>query len=335
MSDRMKCVGCSRHKYTGHRDSLHDGLWYCEDCWREFTGFLRCCNQCRVYKSSGRVRQSDRYWYCNQCCEPVLSSAASQSRDEADRLDETRLDAQLFDLPPTRLAPALQASQSSASPPCPPPPLSLLSHGIPTAGWLSSTEQAASANGHLERAASSDANGTSTVLATKHDNPGSVGHPEMCGRLCIYHLNGSCTNGSSCTFCHCEHVLKRERHLDKRNRELLKQASSTQVLAVTMTILREKLKLFDLGRHTEAILAKVEGLAMELCPDGSDEIDDQDSLQKSRTVMRALRKVWSVRSCMNSLRRHADERLHDSIELLAAQIREAWSELAETTAATA
>ncbi|CAJ1449300.1 unnamed protein product [Effrenium voratum] len=58
-------------------------------------------------------------------------------------------------------------------------------------------------------------------VCRSYSNPGSLGHPELCARSCLFFSRKSCTNGDSCHFCHGEHGV-RKAHLDKRNREKLK-----------------------------------------------------------------------------------------------------------------
>ncbi|CAE8612514.1 unnamed protein product, partial [Polarella glacialis] len=51
--------------------------------------------------------------------------------------------------------------------------------------------------------------------------PGSLGHPELCTRPCLYFASGRCVNDINCGFCHLPHAA-RPSHLDKRSRLLLK-----------------------------------------------------------------------------------------------------------------
>merc|ERR1719424_1198448 len=60
-------------------------------------------------------------------------------------------------------------------------------------------------------------------------NPGSVGHPDLCLRPCLYFAVGRCGNGQDCTFCHMAHP-KRPLRLDKRHREMLKSMSFSDLL---------------------------------------------------------------------------------------------------------
>ena len=61
-------------------------------------------------------------------------------------------------------------------------------------------------------------------------------HPEGCARPCVRFMHGSCSNGSSCNYCHLEHagsVVK----LDKRQRHCWDALSEHQQLAILLPYL--------------------------------------------------------------------------------------------------
>lgn len=66
---------------------------------------------------------------------------------------------------------------------------------------------------------------------------GSLGHPDVCRRPCVYFKSGSCEHGSSCGFCHMEHTLRLPK-LDKKQRELIKSLNKTEVLLIMLRYLR-------------------------------------------------------------------------------------------------
>lgn len=70
-------------------------------------------------------------------------------------------------------------------------------------------------------------------------NPGSLGHPDLCPRPCIYYRSGTCTSGADCTFCHLSHS-RRPLRLDKRHREALKRMPFRKLLNVVVPILTSK-----------------------------------------------------------------------------------------------
>lgn len=70
-------------------------------------------------------------------------------------------------------------------------------------------------------------------------NPGSVGHPNLCRRPCMYEAAGECNNGQNCDFCHMPHP-KRSVRLNKRHRNNLKDLPLDELLEIMLPILRRK-----------------------------------------------------------------------------------------------
>ncbi|CAJ1450020.1 unnamed protein product [Effrenium voratum] len=68
---------------------------------------------------------------------------------------------------------------------------------------------------------------------------GSLGHPEVCRRPCIYFLAGHCENGDSCSYCHMEHKDKMPK-LDKRQRTIMQGLSRRELLALVLYFCRSK-----------------------------------------------------------------------------------------------
>jgi len=75
-------------------------------------------------------------------------------------------------------------------------------------------------------------------------NPGSRGHPELCSRACLYYPMGKCTNGLNCEFCHMPHS-KRNVHLDKRHREMMRNMDIVERACLILPILKTKLDALD------------------------------------------------------------------------------------------
>jgi hypothetical protein len=88
-------------------------------------------------------------------------------------------------------------------------------------------------------------------------NPGSAGHPELCRRPCIFHAQGKCGNGSSCTYCHVEHD-QRTLNFDKRQREHLRSLSEAERLALVLPVLKEKAVSKALVAQTQELLDMLE-----------------------------------------------------------------------------
>lgn len=75
----VECQLCHGFKEFGHLDP--DNLrWYCEDCWRSFSGEQRTCFLCRRFESRGAVDRSDKRWYCNGCWERYVMEPRADNK---------------------------------------------------------------------------------------------------------------------------------------------------------------------------------------------------------------------------------------------------------------
>ncbi|CAE8720509.1 unnamed protein product, partial [Polarella glacialis] len=88
-------------------------------------------------------------------------------------------------------------------------------------------------------------------------NPGSMAHPELCRRPCIYFAAGSCANGSACGYCHLSHE-HRPSHLDRRHRDMLSNLSETECLALLLPVLRCRAESTGLAAEAVEVLALLE-----------------------------------------------------------------------------
>eukprot|EP00931_Biecheleriopsis_adriatica_P043866 TRINITY_DN25067_c0_g1_i1.p1 TRINITY_DN25067_c0_g1~~TRINITY_DN25067_c0_g1_i1.p1 ORF type:complete len:714 (-),score=111.66 TRINITY_DN25067_c0_g1_i1:130-2271(-) len=86
---------------------------------------------------------------------------------------------------------------------------------------------------------------------------GSVGHPEMCSRPCLYFSTGQCKDGAACAFCHQSHS-KRSSHLDKRNRELLQSLDAGSRAELLLNALRSRVRCLKCAAAGTAFLDMVE-----------------------------------------------------------------------------
>ncbi|CAE7220499.1 unnamed protein product [Symbiodinium natans] len=68
---------------------------------------------------------------------------------------------------------------------------------------------------------------------------GSLAHPEVCRRPCIYFIAGHCENGHACAYCHMEHTEKTPK-LDKRQRTIIQGLTRPQLLELVMHFCRSK-----------------------------------------------------------------------------------------------
>eukprot|EP00445_Apocalathium_hangoei_P005546 CAMPEP_0203855834 /NCGR_PEP_ID=MMETSP0359-20131031/9847_1 /ASSEMBLY_ACC=CAM_ASM_000338 /TAXON_ID=268821 /ORGANISM="Scrippsiella Hangoei, Strain SHTV-5" /LENGTH=596 /DNA_ID=CAMNT_0050772401 /DNA_START=1 /DNA_END=1791 /DNA_ORIENTATION=- len=85
------------------------------------------------------------------------------------------------------------------------------------------------------------------------NNRGSIGHPELCPRPCVYFTNGLCQASSQCDFCHLPHP-KRAAHLDKRHRDLMKAMPYDQRVRIVLPILCQKALQLDSSPETSRLL---------------------------------------------------------------------------------
>ncbi|CAK9035418.1 unnamed protein product [Durusdinium trenchii] len=116
---------------------------------------------------------------------------------------------------------------------------------------------------------------------------GSVGHPHICRRPCVYFRTGDCKHGSSCGFCHLEHS-ERLPKLDKNQRGLMKCLSETQVLAMMARYLRliAAKQSFEL-QATEVIELVEHELALQQDQGpGLEEIPEQTKRKLHKTLSR-------------------------------------------------
>eukprot|EP00928_Gymnodinium_smaydae_P095165 TRINITY_DN8138_c0_g3_i2.p1 TRINITY_DN8138_c0_g3~~TRINITY_DN8138_c0_g3_i2.p1 ORF type:complete len:507 (+),score=88.26 TRINITY_DN8138_c0_g3_i2:112-1521(+) len=68
---------------------------------------------------------------------------------------------------------------------------------------------------------------------------GSLGHPEMCSRPCIFFASRTCANGDSCGYCHLPHDV-RTANLDKKGREQINGMTLEQRAVTLLPIVRQK-----------------------------------------------------------------------------------------------
>eukprot|EP00448_Togula_jolla_P023762 CAMPEP_0170586684 /NCGR_PEP_ID=MMETSP0224-20130122/9876_1 /TAXON_ID=285029 /ORGANISM="Togula jolla, Strain CCCM 725" /LENGTH=323 /DNA_ID=CAMNT_0010910247 /DNA_START=45 /DNA_END=1016 /DNA_ORIENTATION=- len=85
-------------------------------------------------------------------------------------------------------------------------------------------------------------------------NPGSLGHPHLCERICHYEAEGRCISGIDCNFCHMPHAEKQV-HLDKRNRRMIQAMSYYERAAILLPILEQKAQENDFGPACELLLS--------------------------------------------------------------------------------
>jgi len=85
--------------------------------------------------------------------------------------------------------------------------------------------------------------------------PGNWGHPELCGRPCIFFARGECTNGDSCRFCHLPH--RKLPHFDKRGRALWKAMTPEQRGSLIAPLVMRKAAALQLEEQASELLKDV------------------------------------------------------------------------------
>jgi len=93
---------------------------------------------------------------------------------------------------------------------------------------------------------------TSTTASVQ--NPGSIGHPFICNRPCLFFAAGECSAGQSCTFCHLDHG-RRPSHLDKRGRQQLAGMEWKELLAAALPVLQQKARRGGFHKHASELFA--------------------------------------------------------------------------------
>ena len=116
---------------------------------------------------------------------------------------------------------------------------------------------------------------------------GSVGHPEVCRRPCVYFNRGFCQNGATCTFCHYPHS-NRGPKLDKNQRSTLDEITKAQLLTLVLHFLRERAVVTGMPDEAAGVLAVFEEELRFWCG-GADVAELDESAMDTKT--RKLAKV--------------------------------------------
>mmetsp|Transcript_68914 Transcript_68914/g.164210 ORF Transcript_68914/g.164210 Transcript_68914/m.164210 type:complete len:404 (+) Transcript_68914:40-1251(+) len=89
---------------------------------------------------------------------------------------------------------------------------------------------------------------------------GSLGHPELCKRPCIYFSAGRCVHDTKCSYCHMPHMEKVPK-LDKRQRGIVQSLSRSELLALVLKFCRPKARRFGPAREILSLLKEEAGNA--------------------------------------------------------------------------
>ena len=112
--------------------------------------------------------------------------------------------------------------------------------------------------------------------------PGSLGHPEVCRRQCIYFLAGHCSNGDACTYCHLPHPQKAPK-LDKRQRTLIQGLSYQQLLGLILHLCKPKAEEIGMVKESQEVISI---LTEEAGTEGPPPMSDRDNRALCKTLSR-------------------------------------------------
>eukprot|EP00439_Symbiodinium_sp_Y106_P028896 s2022_g3.t1 len=94
---------------------------------------------------------------------------------------------------------------------------------------------------------------------------GSIGHPEVCRRPCVFLAAGRCGQGGNCGYCHCEHNEPRARP-DKKQRAALQGLQQDDLFAVVLPHLQVRAELPQLRGKATQLLRIVEDISITTSP---------------------------------------------------------------------
>eukprot|EP00747_Dinoflagellata_sp_TGD_P151766 gnl/TRDRNA2_/TRDRNA2_177241_c0_seq2.p1 gnl/TRDRNA2_/TRDRNA2_177241_c0~~gnl/TRDRNA2_/TRDRNA2_177241_c0_seq2.p1 ORF type:complete len:361 (+),score=60.94 gnl/TRDRNA2_/TRDRNA2_177241_c0_seq2:71-1153(+) len=151
---------------------------------------------------------------------------------------------------------------------------------------------------------------------------GSVGHPELCSRPCLYYAAGKCVNGNACRFCHEPHP-DRAHHLDKHHRQMLKAMPFSTSLHLMSPIIKTKAAALDLP--AEFVAQLLDSLEVASIVENKYEVETEEAAIKThiaQSFTRAFR-LMSLRSMLATLTRKAkNQHTQEAIEKVLQAMRE-------------
>lgn len=150
--------------------------------------------------------------------------------------------------------------------------------------------------------------------ADGHD--GSLGHPELCARPCLFFASGNCVNGSECEFCHLPHA--RVTNLKRDLREHLRQMHPLCAKAMVLPIIEQRALEIDSSAGTAVALDRL----LRACPCAG--APSMKKSRRDRALLGALHDL-SLRLVLACLRRSVllpgEHEAHLAAEALAHQLR--------------
>jgi len=153
--------------------------------------------------------------------------------------------------------------------------------------------------------------------ATQACNPGSLGHPELCMRPCIYFATGGCSNGELCEYCHMGHP-KRPVHLDKRHREMLRGMTVKDTAALLHPVVRCKV---EATLHCSSVVDELLDELARKCGCDAASREPVTANRQQRMLVTTLRSM-SLRSLLTTFGRVLSEASADGEAILDQILRE-------------
>jgi len=117
------------------------------------------------------------------------------------------------------------------------------------------------------------------VTSKNRSHVGSIGHPEMCKKPCLFFQSGQCGHMANCGFCHLAHP-HRASHVDKRNRDLMTRLQVGVRLHILLDALRSRAQVLPYKRAADRF---VDMLELACNPHLSDKVmptRDQKTIKK-------------------------------------------------------
>mmetsp|Transcript_126214 Transcript_126214/g.353470 ORF Transcript_126214/g.353470 Transcript_126214/m.353470 type:complete len:296 (-) Transcript_126214:302-1189(-) len=134
-------------------------------------------------------------------------------------------------------------------------------------------------------------------------NEGSIGHPHLCSKPCIFAVSGTCEGGNACSFCHLPHDKIRPCHLDKQQRAHLEGMDSVEQAILLLSLLGSKLQLVDASPKTQRLFSD-----LAFACGVTDQVHLERGHQRgSRMLMKSLRRM-TVRQLLFTLAKRVAER---------------------------
>mmetsp|Transcript_178852 Transcript_178852/g.567541 ORF Transcript_178852/g.567541 Transcript_178852/m.567541 type:complete len:240 (+) Transcript_178852:145-864(+) len=152
---------------------------------------------------------------------------------------------------------------------------------------------------------------------------GSVGHPELCSRTCLYFATGTCANGSDCDYCHLAHP-KRSVHLDKRRRDILRSMPLQEWATLVLPIVQQRIEAVDKSPESQAMLADIAAR----CGIPIDSMPAATPHRSLRLLVLTLRSM-SLKALLSAMQRGLSQygqQVEDMIEALLQHLRRLASE---------